>query len=105
MKGVRRRDSCSLRCSRRQVQVLNVLGIHNVSLDITALMSFADESGIATLRECFAKLSQLVDIVLRQGEFYSVLSVKQNTYHPRVVYGWGPSETRSSSGMHTFSSF
>lgn len=48
-----------------QVHTLNVLGIHNISLDITALTYFADESGIATLRECFAKLNQLIDIVLR----------------------------------------
>ena len=47
-----------------QVRTLNVLGIHNVSLDIAALTDFADESGIGTLRECFAKISQLVDIVL-----------------------------------------
>lgn len=47
-----------------QVRTLNVLGIHNVSLDIAALTDFADESGIGTLRECFAKIAQLVDIVL-----------------------------------------
>ncbi|CAN0530951.1 unnamed protein product [Ectocarpus sp. 12 AP-2014] len=46
------------------VRTVNVLGIHNVSLDIAALTDFADESGIGTLRECFAKLLQLVDIVL-----------------------------------------
>lgn len=48
-----------------QVYTLNVLGIHNVSLDVAALTEFADESGIATLKECFAKLVQLLDIVLR----------------------------------------
>ncbi|CAN0596434.1 unnamed protein product, partial [Ectocarpus sp. 12 AP-2014] len=47
-----------------KVRTVNVLGIHNVSLDIAALTDFADESGIGTLRECFAKLLQLVDIVL-----------------------------------------
>ena len=47
-----------------QVRTVNVLGVHNVSLDIAALTDFADESGIATLRECFSKLMQLVDIVL-----------------------------------------
>lgn len=47
-----------------QVRTVNVLGIHNVSLDVAALTDFADESGIATLRECFSKLMQLVDIVL-----------------------------------------
>lgn len=50
--------------SCEQVRTLNVLGIHNVSLDIAALTDFADESGIGTLRECFAKVAQLVDIVL-----------------------------------------
>lgn len=49
---------------RKQVQTINVLGIHNASLDIAALTDFADESGISTLRECFAKLVELVDIVL-----------------------------------------
>ncbi|CAM9436333.1 unnamed protein product [Ascophyllum nodosum] len=50
-----------------KVQTLNVLGIHNVSLDVAALTDFADESGIATLRECFAKLAQLVDIILKNN--------------------------------------
>lgn len=47
-----------------QVRTVNVLGVHNVSLDIAALTDFADESGIATLRECLSKLMQLMDIVL-----------------------------------------
>lgn len=47
------------------MQTLNVLGIHNVNLDVMALTDFADESGITTLRECFAKLMQLVDIILK----------------------------------------
>lgn len=60
-------DSCrSVRtCFGNQVQTLNVLGIHNIGLDVAALMDFADASGIGTLRECFAKLHQLMDIVLR----------------------------------------
>ncbi|CAN0435954.1 unnamed protein product [Hapterophycus canaliculatus] len=46
------------------VRTINVLGVHNISLDVAALTDFADESGIGTLRECFSKLLQLVDMVL-----------------------------------------
>ncbi|CAM9854530.1 unnamed protein product [Choristocarpus tenellus] len=47
------------------VLTINMLGIYNLGMDIEALTDFADESGIRTLRECFAKLKELVDIVLR----------------------------------------
>ncbi|CAM9620887.1 unnamed protein product [Discosporangium mesarthrocarpum] len=48
-----------------RVSSVNMLGIYNASLDVGALTDFADESGIGTLRECFAKLKQLIDIFLR----------------------------------------
>ncbi|CAM9304499.1 unnamed protein product [Ectocarpus sp. 6 AP-2014] len=66
------------------VRTVNVLGIHNVNLDIAALTDFADESGIGTLRECFAKLLQLVDIVLTNNIDIATDPARMALAYPRL---------------------
>ncbi|CAM9165011.1 unnamed protein product, partial [Scytosiphon promiscuus] len=66
------------------VRTVNVLGVHNVSLDIAALTDFADESGISTLRECFSKLLQLVDIVLTNNIDIASDPARMTLAYPRL---------------------
>lgn len=63
---------------------INILGIHNLSLDVQALINFSGEIGIQDLDACFHKLSHLLDIILKNQADVMLDPDRRAEIYPRL---------------------